>query len=154
MGELLSGHRAWPCSGRCSGGPAPASASSSSSLVLPPHAPRSAPKAWLQAYPVLQETLTPWNTNLSELHFHMLPPWAEVTCRADSTGRWPAAGCQVADTTGTGLGGPQESQLRHPLCSSPYILNTLSTSCLNTCLPSHAWVYPHQAHAQTVTLIK
>ena len=35
------------------------SASASSSCLLPPHAPRSALKAWLQACPLLQETLSP-----------------------------------------------------------------------------------------------
>lgn len=35
------------------------SAGASSSRLLPPHATRSAPKAWLQACPLLQETLSP-----------------------------------------------------------------------------------------------
>lgn len=97
LGELLPGylHTAPALFCMLLGGLQPGgSASANSSLLLPPHAPRSAPKAWLQACPLLQETISPSNTDLAERHFHTAPTVGQGCPQGGQHGEM--AGNQVA----------------------------------------------------------
>lgn len=112
----------WPgcwrgCSGFCWLGSPP-----------PPHAPGSAPKAWPQACPPLQETLSPGNTDLAELHFRTASTAGQGCLQGGRHRRWQAAGSKWLTALGQGPETPGEPAHTH------------SRTCLDTRLPSQSQV--------------
>lgn len=102
----------WPgcwrgCSGFCWLGSPP-----------PPHAPGSAPKAWPQACPPLQETLSPGNTDLAELHFRTASMAGQGCLQGGRHPEMAGSWVQMADSTGAGPRDPGRAS-SHPFPHMP-----------------------------------